>query len=593
MGEHSFRMQRITLEERTRTLAVMDGLMLGACLVAVVSLIIYHGFELSSAWREFIRVVDFCVLGFFVVQWATRWFLASDRLSWFRHHRILLVLSGIILVLLALAAGLIPFRVVQSLTGAASEDAVQAVYIGLCQGMLLLGSIYHFSRRTFVLAQMRVQPTRVAVGSFLFMILVGWGLLSLPKATYAPIDPMDALFIATSAVCVTGLVSVDVATTFTPTGQFFIALLIQAGGLGIMTLTVGLFVLFGGVMGFREQVLVQDFVQADGVQKVTRILLNIVLLTVVAEVVGFLVLFAAWEEILPDRWERAGVAAFHAISAFCNAGFSNAPGGFESPAFTGNALGLWMIFFLATVSAAGYPVLANLVGLDQGAGRKGWRIHTKLVVGIHVGLIVVAALVIWALEFNRGWAADKTWWLTATHSTFVSTMPRTAGFGIVDLNTFGAVTVGLIMILMVIGGAPGGTAGGIKLTTVAVVYAYLRSLVVGNGTPRLLGREIDSEVCLKAMAIVLLYGMFAVLGTVALLATEDFEIAPTSFEVISAMSTCGLSLGITPDLSPAGKGIVIFLMFAGRLGILTLLWSLLFRGREPGYQLPRENVMLY
>lgn len=183
--------------------------------------------------------------------------------------------------------------------------------------------------------------------------------------------------------------------------------------------------------------------------------------------------------------------------------------------------------------------------------------------------------------------------MTATHSVFVSTMPRTAGFGIVDINSFSAVTVGLIMILMVIGGAPGGTAGGIKLTTTAVVFSYLRSLVTGNGVPRLLGREIDSEVCLRAMAIILLYGLVAVAGTVALLATDGFEIAPTSFEVISAMSTCGLSLGITPELSPAGKGIVTFLMFAGRLGILTILWSLLFRGREQGHRLPRENVMLY
>ncbi|MFQ3670223.1 MAG: potassium transporter TrkG, partial [Verrucomicrobiia bacterium] len=490
-------------------------------------------------------------------------------------------------------SGLVPLETVRGWLGADSEQSVRALYLGLCHGMLLVGAVYHFSRRTIVLAQMRVQPTRVAVGSFLVIIGVGWGLLMLPRATYEGIDPIDALFISTSAVCVTGLVSVDVATTFTPTGQFIIALLIQAGGLGIMTLTVGLFVVFGGVMGFREQVLLQDFVQADGVQKLTRILQNIVILTLGAELVGFVVLFVAWREVMPEVWERVGVAAFHSISAFCNAGFSNAPGGFESPPFAGNMPGLFMIFLLATVSAAGYPVLANLLGMDGVKGRRGWRVHTKMVLGLHLGLIVLATVVIAALEWNRGWAADQGWWMRVMHSLFVSTMPRTAGFGIVDLNTFSAVTVGVIMVLMVVGGAPGGTAGGVKLTTAAVVFAYLRSLVTGNGVPRLLRREIDREVCLKAMAIVLLYGVVAVAGTVALLATDGFEIAPTSFEVISAMSTCGLSLGITPELSPGGKGIVTFLMFAGRLGILTILWSLMFRGREDAHRLPRENVMLY
>lgn len=586
-------MQKISFEERTRALAVMDGLMLAACLFAVVSLVAYHGFELPARWQEWIRVADFLVLGFFVVQWGTRWFLARDRLDWFRRHWPLVGMSGMIVGLLGLAIGLVPLGVVRGWTGAASEEAVRGVYLGVCHGLLLVGAAYHFSRRTIVLAQMRVQPTRVAVGSFLLMIGVGWGLLCLPKATYEPIAPVDALFMATSAVCVTGLVTVDVATTFTPFGQLILALLIQVGGLGIMTLTVGLFVLFGGVMGFREQVLLQDFVQADGVQKMTRILTNIALLTLAAEAMGFLALFMFWQEAIPDRWERMGVAAFHAISAFCNAGFSNAPGGFDGLRFSGNVPGLLVIFLLATVSAAGYPVLANLLGLDRGGGRRGWRVHTRLVLGLHLGLIAVAWVLIWALEWNRGWTSDREWWLTATHSLFVSTMPRTAGFGVVDLNTFGAVTVGLIMILMVIGGAPGGTAGGIKLTTAAVVFAYLRSLVAGNGVPRLLGREVDAEVCLKAMAIVLLYGLVAVAGTVALLATEGFEIAPTSFEVISAMSTCGLSLGITPELSPVGKGIVTFLMFAGRLGILTILWSLLFQGRDPAHRLPRENVMLY
>ncbi|MFQ3671714.1 MAG: hypothetical protein SNJ84_09690, partial [Verrucomicrobiia bacterium] len=147
-------MEKIKFEERTRLLAVMDGLMLAASLFAVVSLVAYHGFELSPEWQTWIRVADFCVLGFFVLQWGTRWFWASDRRDWLRRHWPLVVLSGLIVGLLGLAAGLVPLETVRGWLGADSEQSVRALYLGLCHGMLLVGAVYHFSRRTIVLAQM-------------------------------------------------------------------------------------------------------------------------------------------------------------------------------------------------------------------------------------------------------------------------------------------------------------------------------------------------------------------------------------------------------------------------------------------------------
>jgi Trk-type K+ transport system membrane component len=579
-------------EAASRLSKFLDPLLLVASALAVVSLVADYGFTISETMRERIKIFDFWILSPFIIQWGVRFALAENRKAWVRRNAFFTGLVGAIVILVILATGLIPTAWVGGMLGLEGDAAVEKLYLGLGQLLLIIGVIVYFAGKTDQFVKLRIQPTRIAVGSFALMILLGWGALLLPKATYHGIDPIDALFMSTSAVCITGLVTVDVVETFTPLGQGILLVLIQAGGLGIMTLTMGVFMLFGGIMGFRERIFLQDFLQSDGVQKITNVLINITLFTLIVEAIGAGFLFWFWSELIPHPGERLWLSVFHSVSAFCNAGFSNAPGGLGGDVFGSNGPGLLLIMGVAFIGAAGYPVWSDLLRMDGKRGRRGWRMHTRLVLRLHIWLWLGAAGILLALEWNNGFAVYD-FGQKIVHSLFMGLMPRTSGFNSMDVNSLGAIAIGMMVVLMTMGGAPAGTAGGVKITTIAVVFAYLKATIRGSGRPTLLQREIDADHCQRAMSILLLYGMGAVAGTTAILALEGLDPGPVAFEVVSAMSTCGLSMGITPELSPPSKTIVVLLMFAGRLGILTVLWSFFYRGKPVEHGLPRENVMLY
>ena len=452
----------------------------------------------------------------------------------------------------------------------------------------------HLHRR---FASLHVRPAVAFVLAFLALIILGAGLLLLPRATPAsqPLTPLDALFTATSAVCVTGLVVRDTGAGFTVFGQWVILVLIQLGGLGIMSLTAALSLLLGRGIGVRESSLLREVFQMPMVTAVGRTVRFIILMTLGAEVLGAALLYSGLDGIVADRGERVFTAVFHSVSAFCNAGFSTFDDSLVSlqdrPLVMGTVAGLLVI------GGLGFGVVAQLLAWFHGRAlrRVGTEarldLHSRVVLVVSGGLLLAGTAVIAWLEWNHALDGQGIGG-KITQAFFQSATCRTAGFNSMDLNLMHPASLFLMIVLMFIGGAPGSTAGGVKVTSVAIVWANLRSIARGLNRVRLGRRELDTIHVQRSMLVLSAGLVLAALGLFTLLATEEKPFLETTFEVFSALGTVGLSLGMTGALSPAGRVVIIMLMFIGRLGPLTLASSLTGASRDPRVRLPRGRIMI-
>jgi trk system potassium uptake protein TrkH len=483
------------------------------------------------------------------------------------------------------------------LLGSLAVDSVTRAYLVIVQFYILsvfVVELPHLHRR---FASMRVRPAAAFVMAFAGLILVGALLLTLPRATPGdrPLGLVDALFTSTSAVCVTGLIVRDTGAGFTVFGQTVILVLIQLGGLGIMSLTAAISLLLGRGIGVRESHLLREVFHVPTLSAAGRTVRQIILMTLALEAVGTVLIYRGLDGVVADRGERLFTAVFHAVSAFCNAGFSTYDDSLISLA--DNALVVGTVAGLLIVGGLGFGVLVQIVAWARGRalrGRGGARplgLHARVVLVLSAALLFGGAALLAGLEWNGGLAAAGPGQKLA-HAFFQSATCRTAGFNTLDLTTLGPAALFLMIVLMFIGGAPGSTAGGVKVTTVAIVWANLRAIGQGLLRVRLGGRELD-QVHVQRSMLVLSTGLaMAAISVLVLLATEKAEFLPTVFEAFSAIGTVGLSLGLTPALSPLGRIVIIVLMFVGRLGPLTLASSLTGDPRESRVRLPRGRIII-
>lgn len=431
------------------------------------------------------------------------------------------------------------------------------------------------------------RPASLLAVSFAAAIFVGTLLLTLPGATVdgGGLGAVDALFTATSATCVTGLIVVDTGTVLSVFGQLIVLCLIQIGGLGIMTISIFVALLLGRSMGLRSEFALKETIGEGRTRTALRLLKFIVTATVSLELIGAAVLFWGWRGLDVSVLRRAYTAVFHSVSAFCNAGFSLY--GDSLCGFVDTPLVPLTISALIILGGLGFSVL--YVCLFTGA-RAGSNIHVRLVL-LTTGILLVAGTVLlWLIECGRGhWnpmAADSL-----LNAWFQSVTTRTAGFNTVDLTTLGQTSLLAMMVLMFIGAAPGSTAGGIKITTAAVLLLTVRAVLTGHEDVNVARRRISHLTVMNAAALLCL-SLFAVgLATVLLMLTHDISSGALLFEAFSAFGTVGLSLGATGELNVAGKLIIIVLMFVGRTGPLTLL--VIMRPRvKPKSRYPSADVMV-
>jgi trk system potassium uptake protein TrkH len=446
----------------------------------------------------------------------------------------------------------------------------------------------------------RLHPAVALVGSFGSAIVAGTLVLRLPvSANGPPVTLLEALFTATSAVCVTGLTVVDTGTRFSTFGQVVILLLIQAGGLGIMTFALFFSLLLGRRFSFSDHQLLRDTLHHSPTSELRSLLRYVLPFTFLVEGFGALVLWLRWRGEMPDA---AYVAVFHGVSAFCNAGFSLF--GENLVPFRGDPAVNLAVTLLIIVGGLGFLVnmelRAQIVARVRRRRPPPLSLQAKVVLATTAALLAGGMLLVLVLEWSnllRGVPLGEKLWAAWFHSV----NPRTAGFNTLDYGRATAPTLFFTILLMFVGGSPGSTAGGIKTTTFGLLVALARSRWRGVTRPMLFHRTVPEPVISRALSVTLLSWLIVSAALMALTVVEQgvrpFDAAPVGFlalmfEAASAFCTVGLSTGITSRISGTGQAILIVLMFVGRVGPLTV--ALAAGRRRPGarFEYAEENVMV-
>jgi trk system potassium uptake protein TrkH len=476
--------------------------------------------------------------------------------------------------------------------------------IALRQFIVLAQTFLSSHRFAGVIGEIRRRPIQLLAVSFLLMIALGAVLLTMPGATAdgrgAPV--VDALFTSTSAVCVTGLIVRDTQFYWSRFGQWIILALVQLGGLGIMTFSASIIALIGGRLGVYGRQAMSEVVEDSRDLDIAHSLRYILLFTLLAEAVGFVVLFLRWVASAMRPLDALYNALFHSVSAFCNAGFSVFSTNLA--AFPGDVVVNLTVIALVLLGGLGFSVVHELFNrrnlryvLDRiyrrPAAEPGQRlsIHALLVIRTSAILLLAGTVLFFFFEYDNALGAFP-FGTKLLASLFQSVTPRTAGFNTVPFDSLRPVTLFFVTLLMFIGASPGGTGGGVKTSTIAVLFLTLRNLVVGSAEVEVRGRSLARDTIRRATGIVI--GAATVLSLVLgiLLVTEKLPFQNLLFEAMSAFGTVGLSTGVTPLLSVPGKLSIILLMYVGRLGPLTLALTMRTRQSRPAVHFPSARVIV-
>lgn len=443
-------------------------------------------------------------------------------------------------------------------------------------------------------ANSKMSPVRLILSGYALIILLGTVLLSTPYATRTGISPsiVDALFTATSATCVTGLIVRDTWRFWSGFGQGVIITLIQVGGLGFLTFAVLAATFTGRKIGLRERKVMQDSISAPQIGGIVRMTKFICQMTFIIEGTGA-VLFAT--RFVPQYGWKRGIwfSIFHSISAFCNAGFDLM--GDYAPR---SSLVMWKTDFAVNFTAMALIVIAGLGYFVWADVRENhfrfarYKLHTKIVLVTSAALIIIPAILIFIFEYNGTAFQGLNFFQKIQAAIFQSITTRTAGFNTVELSDMTDQSKILMTFLMIIGGSPGSTAGGLKTTTAAVLFLCVVSAFRRRQSCEAFGRRISDSTIRNAVCVLVMYLALFLSASMALCAMEGVTMQEAFFEVGSAVGTVGLTLGITSKLGVLSKILLILLMFFGRVGSLTILYAFSEMRDLPASKLPEAPVTI-
>ena len=587
-----------------KVLGGIDAVTFLAALALIGGVVYEHGFIISEGAEADLGVLYRIVWGVFLVQTTMHIGLAyRETLKKYR------TFTWVLNILLYLT--LIPVIFFEPESGALkyfwlflNNRIFQLI-------LLLLLSLLRLSSGVIGLLGKRTNPSLILAGSFFLIICIGTGLLMLPRCTVDGISWVNALFVSTSAVCVTGLVPVDVATTFTSLGQLVIIILIQIGGLGVMTLTCFFAMFFMGNTSVYNQLAVRDMISSDSLSSLLSTVIYILFFTLVIEGAGMLVLFLSIHGTLGMTMQQEMVfAAFHSISAFCNAGFSTLSENLGNPLVMQHHNLLYItISVLIILGGIGFPILVNFKHIagyhlkrlfyfirtgkrDRQRIRHLYNLNTKIVLLTTLILLTGGTIAILLFEWNGAFAGmsmpDK--WVQAF---FNATCPRTAGFTSIGLTSFSLQSLLLMLLLMFIGGAAQSTAGGVKVNAFAAAVLSLLAVIRGKSRVEVFRRQLSVDSIRRSNATLVMYLMILFLGVFVLSVLEPHaSLLALVFECTSALSTVGSSLGLTPALGEAGKLFVSLLMFIGWVGVITIVLGFVPPQKHTKYKYPDDNLII-
>ncbi|MFH2137918.1 MAG: TrkH family potassium uptake protein [Candidatus Omnitrophota bacterium] len=554
----------------------LDAIIKIAASVSFILLVFQWGVHVNEMPLELFNRVDTIVLYTFLTTVALRFLLSPSKLQHFKKNWLDLIV--IIPAVQFFAHGL----------------RTACLFIVIRQSFLLFKRLFRSGMLQKLINLLGLKPAQLLVVSFGMTILVGAFLLTLPIATQdgSGADFIDALFTATSATCVTGLIVQDTGTFFSTFGQIVILALIQVGALGIMTFSVTLFLAVGRQVSSKERMAMQEVLDQDSAADILGLVKFIVGMTISVELIGAAFLYFSFTPYISDPLNRLYAAVFHSISAFCNAGFS---------VFSDNLMAYvtdpkinLCICFLIIFGGIGFIVVKDL--WDKYIIRKRSRalrlkLHTKLVLTMSLALLIIGTVCIYFAESN---AALKGMPLKdqILVSFFQSTSARTAGFNTIDIGKMTNSSVFIMIVLMFIGASAGSTGGGIKTTTFWIILKAFTSHMKNKEDISAFKRKIPDVILGKAITVVVLSTGLVILFTYLLGVFEQLPFRDLVFEVVSAFGTVGLSCGITFDLNLAGKVLITILMFLGRLGPLTVVLAFSRYTRKINYTYAEEKIMV-
>lgn len=471
-------------------------------------------------------------------------------------------------------------------------------------------SIVTLSFALYKIIDRRTNPSMLLSLSFVTFIIIGTLLLMLPKSTYSGISFVDALFVSTSAVCVTGLTTVDVPSTFTPLGLSILAILIQIGALGVITFTSFFALFFSGSASIYSQLMLRDVIYSRSMNSLIPTLLYILAFTVSIEIAGALMVFTSIHGTMGmDLSEEMVFSGFHSLSSFCNAGFSNLPDGMASPLLLGRNNSIyWITTLLIVAGSIGFPILVNFKdAISYSISRKikklrhkpsgprnvhQFDMNTKIVLLTFFLLFAMGTVIFMVLEYSNT-LSGMTLWGKVTQSAFNSAVPRSAGFSSVNPASFLDSTLLMVLLLMWIGGGAQSTGGGIKVNTLAAIWLNLKAIVTSSPSVTAFKRTIATASIRRANAVVALSIFSYFLLSFLLLGLEpQLSARDILFESSSALFTVGSSLGVTPHLCPASKYLLCIAMFLGRVGIVSLLSGIASRRKASAPTYPSDNIII-
>ncbi len=581
------------------------------------------GVALPAAWVPWIRLGNVAFAGFLAWEEIRRLRAAARPMEHLREEAVDygLLAAVLLLVLEELATG-------GGIFGLRGEAAL----VGPAKGYILANLILRVVRLFRFIVRARVSYPKVFVLSFLTVVLCGTIVLWAFPGAVRPgrqISFTDAVFTSVSATCVTGLTVLNTGADFSRFGQVVILILIQIGGLGLMTFAAFFAMALGKGIGFTDRLILRDMMNVDPLNTLGRLLAGIIGITVLAEGIGAVSMFGRFPDpadpghLLPAG-EQAFYAVFHSVSAFCNAGFTLYDGVNWTP-FVSDGVMSGVVIAEIVLGGLGFTVILNLMGLsrrvtdrlrrrlrrrplteeeeEEEERREPARVslQTKIVLRWTLVLVGGGGVLFWLFE-RTGVLASFDGRTTVLASLFQSVTTRTAGFNTIPIENLHPATLFLFILLMFIGASPGGTGGGIKTVTAAVMMRSIASLAAGRKRVEFLRRTLPPEVSAQAIVVTTVASLAVFLGTLLLTLTEgggarisgdphDFPFLSLLFEAVSAFATVGLSTGITPSLSDAGRWVLVLLMFLGRVGPISLTLAVGER-RPPALEFPEERVMI-
>jgi len=568
--------------------------MIGVALLAIFSFVLEYGFYLSNETKSLLCQLNLLIAGVFVIEFFFKLVLSREKKIYLKSNRVvfLLVISLFFFIFFlknpSVSSGFIyPLEKIGVFSWSGNSHIIFQIYIFIS----LLLKIPQLNK---VITTLRIKPPWVVILTFVSIITLGTLLLLLPRATTPGRETtfMDALFTATSATCVTGLIVVDTGSHFSLLGQLVILSLIQVGGLGLMTFTSFFALSLGKELGVKDRALLRDILNYRNIGRIGSLIVSILVITFTIEILGAFFLYIQFLPHYGKNLSSAYSAIFHSISAFCNAGFS-----LYSDSFIRykNDLGInFIMSSLIILGGLGFIVIVDLLRWGYGyfRGKKEpLSLQSKLVLLVS-SLLIVGGIGLIFLGERGGILRTLPWKGKLLTAYFQSVTARTAGFNTLNISDLSIFSAFLLIIFMFIGASPGSTGGGIKTSTFATLFFTIRSMTQGKSKVEVFHRTIPSLVVYQALCVVILALGWIAFSTLFLALTENAPFVDILFEELSAFGTVGLSRGLTSHLTIAGRIIIILSMLVGRIGPLTLALAMRGRRIRELYEYPEERIMI-